>query len=787
MTPPGPAAAPRGAPHFVRSLRLKVTLTLLAVALIPLLLMSLLHNHYSHRTIKESTRHTLQAAASETVLSLDAFASAKLTAINTEAKLPVLSNYLLSGDTRMGTDVLEVLRSLNRQDPIFIFSSALLNVDGRNVTDTEGGHVGRDESHEPYFASAVETGLASISPVRFDPQTHRPYIALSAPVITPGGKIVGVLRTLYSAHILQQIVVGTSGLAGPGSFAILLDENGLILAYGGASQKRAFQLLYNLARPLPPETLKLLEHDHRMPPAPQVVADPFVEEAADITDFSQGTVAAVEVSLRYLPGRLSFLIPSDAYLQPLRAHRLQTFLLTGAIAAIIVFLALWSAQLFFAPLRSLTLMARSVAGGDLDAKVPVPSGDEIGELAAAFNRMTGQLKDREEERNRLLASEHASRTEAEEANRLKDDFLATLSHELRTPLAAIIGWINLLKNKPEEGELREGLEVIERNAWAETQLVEDLLDVSRIARGQITLNRAALDLAAVVSEAVEAITPAAQARQIRLITDLPEEGACATGDWNRLRQVVLNLLSNAIKFTREGGEVRVRLEAREGRLILSVRDNGVGIPPEHLPYIFNRFMQVDSSSTRRFGGMGLGLPIAWHLIQLHGGTIRAESEGLEKGACFTVELPEDCSGEAPPELKAAQADTLKGRRILLVEDDLDTLGMLRRLLEGAGATVFAARTAASALETFPKAQPDLLVSDIGLPGENGYSLLQRLRSEPEGAALPAVALTAYARDEDERQSLLAGFVAHLSKPVDPARLLAVLASLPGRGDGSDGA
>jgi|GEM_PF-4456054 len=777
MTQPNPPASspPRGVSRFVRSLRLKVTLTLLAVALVPLLLISLLHNHYSHRTIKESTRHTLQAAASETVLSLDAFASAKLTAINTEAKLPSLANFLLSGDARMGSDVLEVLRSLNRQDPIFIFSSALLNVNGRNVIDTVGEHVGRDESGEPYFLNAVETGLASITDVRFDPESHRPYIALSAPVITPEGKIVGVLRTLYSAHILQQIVVGTSGLAGPRSFAILLDENGLILAYGGASQKQAFQLLYNLARPLPPQAVKMLQRDHRMPPNPVVVDDPFVQEAAEITDFSQGTVAAVDLKLRHLPGRLSFLIPSDAYLQPFRAHRLQTFLLVGAIAAAVVFFALWSAQLLFKPLRNLTLMTRRVAGGDLDAKVPVLSRDEIGELAAAFNRMTGQLKDREQERDRLLASEHAARTQAEEANRLKDDFLATLSHELRTPLAAIIGWINLLKKEPDEAELREGLEVIERNAWAETQLVEDLLDVSRIARGQITLNRAAIDFAAVISEAIEAITPAAQAREIRLLPDLPEEGACATGDWNRLRQVVLNLLSNAVKFTQEGGEVRIRLETRGERLILSVRDNGIGIPPEHLSTIFNRFMQVDSSSTRRFGGMGLGLAIAWHLVTLHGGTIRAESEGPGKGACFVVELPADCSGEAPGGPEPGAGGTLEGLRILLVEDDADTLAMLRRVLEGAGATVFTARSAAAALEAFAAARPDLLVSDIGLPGEDGYWLLERLREKPGGAALPAVALTAYASPEDEARSRRAGFGAHLSKPVDPARLLAVLA------------
>jgi PAS domain S-box-containing protein len=388
--------------------------------------------------------------------------------------------------------------------------------------------------------------------------------------------------------------------------------------------------------------------------------------------------------------------------------------------------------------------------------------------------------------------------ELEQANHTKDEFLATLSHELRTPLTAILGWTRLLRARQfDEAGQERAVEIIERNAEAQAKLIEDLLDVSRIITGKLRLEVRPLALTPIVETAVNALRPAAEAKRLQLEPDLDIKTGPMTGDPNRLRQIITNLLSNAIKFTPDGGRIEVRLERADSYARLTVRDTGTGIRAEDLPYIFERFRQADSTSTRAHSGLGLGLAIVRHLVELHGGTVQAESRGEGQGAAFTVDLPlmttqlksdgSEWAQDAPEQarLKMDEGESfgdpraLEGLQVLLVEDEQDTRELVRTILEGCGARVTAVASAGEALAALEQVKPDVLVSDIGMPGENGYELIKKIRAlEPErGGKVAAVALTAYAGTNDRRRALLAGFQTHLAKPVEPDELLAVVATL----------
>jgi signal transduction histidine kinase/ActR/RegA family two-component response regulator len=403
-----------------------------------------------------------------------------------------------------------------------------------------------------------------------------------------------------------------------------------------------------------------------------------------------------------------------------------------------------------------------------------------------------ERKRAEAERERLLASERAARGEAERSSRMKDEFLATLSHELRTPLNAIYGWSQMLQQKPLSNEdVVEGLAVIARNAKAQTQLIEDLLDMSRIVSGKLRMDVQRVNLADVIDAAVQAMLPAVEAKGIRLQKIVDPLAGPATGDPNRLQQVVWNLLSNAVKFTPRGGRVQVFLERVDSHVELAVTDTGEGFALELLPHLFERFRQADSSSTRRHGGLGLGLAIVRHLVELHGGSVRAASPGPGQGSTFTVVLPlraaqveegaETVHAAARNDAVAAKF-SLRGVKLLVVDDEPDARHLLKRLLGKLGADVLLAGTAAEGLELLRRERPDVLICDIGLPQEDGYAFLRRVRklSSREGGDTPAVALTAYARSEDRTIAMLAGFQTHLPKPVEPAELLAVVANLAGR-------
>jgi len=414
--------------------------------------------------------------------------------------------------------------------------------------------------------------------------------------------------------------------------------------------------------------------------------------------------------------------------------------------------------------------------------------------------ITLDISDRKRAEHQLketLAAERAARGEAERVSRMKDEFLATLSHELRTPLNAILGWSQLLILSPEAFEkVQEGLQAIERNARAQTQIIEDLLDMSRIISGKVRLDVQHLVLAEVVNAAVQSVRPSAEVKGLRLHTVLDPYAGPVAGDANRLQQVVWNLLTNAIKFTPRGGQIRVILERINSHLELSVSDTGEGIAPEFLPHIFERFRQADASTTRRHAGLGLGLSIVKQLVELHGGTIQAKSPGLGHGSTFIILLPVAIAELTNTSLRSdrehPRADSavpllleprsLRDLTILVVDDDPDTLNLLKRILSDGGASVVGAHSALEALEVLPQIRPDLLVSDIGMPGNDGYDLIQKIRSfsSADGGATPGVALTAFARSEDRLRALLAGYQIHVSKPVEPAELIAVCASLAGR-------
>ncbi|WP_168060369.1 PAS domain-containing hybrid sensor histidine kinase/response regulator [Candidatus Manganitrophus noduliformans] len=398
----------------------------------------------------------------------------------------------------------------------------------------------------------------------------------------------------------------------------------------------------------------------------------------------------------------------------------------------------------------------------------------------------------EEERVGLLAREQQARREAEAANRAKDEFLATVSHELRTPLNAIYGWARLLQMGDLDREtVTSAYETIERNAKAQAQLIDDLLDVSRIIAGKLRLDVRSIALKPVIEAAIETVQTAANAKGITLDSTFDERIESISGDPDRLQQVVWNLLSNAIKFTPTGGRVEIELRRIDSAIQIRVEDAGIGIHPEFLPYVFDRFRQAERVSTRFYGGLGLGLAIVRHLVELHGGTVSAESPGEGKGANFTVTLPlKVLSEESPdPEMKRSEetmpptpAMMLEGVEVLLVDDEADARELLTLILQRSGARVITVSSTREAIDRLKRKKPDLLVSDIEMPGEDGYSLIRKVRAreaERGERSVPAVALTAYAGRADRRRALMAGFQKHVPKPVDPAGLVAVVAGLIG--------
>jgi PAS domain S-box-containing protein len=438
-----------------------------------------------------------------------------------------------------------------------------------------------------------------------------------------------------------------------------------------------------------------------------------------------------------------------------------------------------------------------------------PIRNEQGEVVGTVLvfRDISERKRMELEREQLLAAAQAAQKEAEQANRLKDEFLATASHELRTPLTAVVGWSRMLRTGKLDAEnSARAVESIERNATLQTKLIDDLLDVSRIITGKLTLDRRPLEIAHVVSDAVNTVRPAADAKNIAIETSFDAEAEPVLGDANRLQQVLWNLLSNAVKFTPKNGRIEVALQRVNSEVQVSVGDSGEGISSEFLPYVFDRFSQGDGKSTRSHTGLGLGLAIVRQLVELHGGTVKAHSDGPGRGATFKLRLPV-LSINLVPGSKSALSDStltgarvtdglsiecpprLDGVRVLVVDDDSDTRQMLKAVLSECHADVITAASVAEAIKEIEQRKPDVLVSDLGMPEQDGYELIKQVRnteSADNAARVPALALTAYAKAEDRVRALAGGYQVHLAKPVEPAEFVLVVANLAGRGSADSG-
>jgi len=421
--------------------------------------------------------------------------------------------------------------------------------------------------------------------------------------------------------------------------------------------------------------------------------------------------------------------------------------------------------------------------------------EELLKLVAGIGGQIGQFTQRkraEEDRAELFKRERAARAEAEKANRLKDEFLATLSHELRTPLNAVIGWSRMLgSGRLDRENSKHALEVIERNAWAQKQIIEDILDVSRVITGKLQLNLNPVDLVAVVDAALDAVRPAMEAKEIQIQTLIDASQRMVSGDADRLQQVVWNILANAAKFTPNGGRVEISVSQTATHVLIQVKDNGPGIDSSFLPHMFERFRQADGSTTRMHGGLGLGLAIVRHLVELHGGTIAAENREDGQGAIFTIRLPLPRRELRPEALAGADATlkeakskqaSLEGLQILIVDDEPDTLDLITVELAQHGAKVTGVTNAEDALKALEQGGFDLLISDICMPKIDGYELIRQIRQQEAGKdkRIPAVALTAYARVQDRMEAIVAGYSTHIAKPVDANELVTIVASLAGR-------
>jgi signal transduction histidine kinase/ActR/RegA family two-component response regulator len=472
-------------------------------------------------------------------------------------------------------------------------------------------------------------------------------------------------------------------------------------------------------------------------------------------------------------------IPAESVYSPLQLSLVAV--VGGGLVVIALALALAAVvgRRITGPITTLARGARAFGqGASMDAGVPV-GVNEIDDVRRAFQE-AGTLV-----RQRAL--------EAEKANRTKDEFLAVLSHELRTPLNAVYGWARMLQaGQVDEATTARALDVIVRQSNAQVQLIDDLLDVSRMSVGKMRLDVRQVDLPAVIEHALDAVRPAAAAKSIRLQPVLDPRGGPVVGDPDRLQQVVWNLLMNAVKFTPRNGRVQLYLQRVTSHVEIVVSDDGPGIPPEVLPFIFEPFRQGDSSSTRAHSGLGLGLALVRHLVDLHGGSVTAQSDGAGGGATFVVRLPlplaelgvsgsigraHPKAGSEPPH--RGEIIRLDGVRVVVADDDPEALELASTILGGAGGEVRTCSSAAEALEAFRQSVPDVLISDIEMPGEDGYSLIRRVRALPaeQGGRVPAVALTAYGRTQDRVQSLAAGFTMHVPKPVDPGELTTIVASV----------
>lgn len=635
-------------------------------------------------------------------------------------------------------------------------SLSLLDAEGRLVftTDQPFGAVVDGPNDRPYVRKVLETGRPMVADFPFKRLQGPPKVVVAMPV-RADTRVTGVLVALYSMQHFDTL--WSEQRIPPEWVGTLVDEEGIILSRSRGAER----FVGTSARP---------EFIERMRQAPEGFFPTTTVDGMDVYT----AVARSQVA----PWTVAFSAPQAVIAAPVD-RSLLALLIAGLVCCLIAGAwASWVGRRITQPLRALARAATDSAATPAAFTRVGPTGiSELEGLRVALGRTTALVAEREDALRAKMLEAEAARAEAEAANRAKDQFLAMLGHELRNPLSAITSGVKVLSLARDDARRERTRALVERQALHLARLVDDLLDVARVSSGRITLQKGPMDLAECIHRAVAALESSGRTGAHQLTVDAEE--AWLEGDESRLCQVVTNLVSNALKYTPEGGRVRVCTRVEGDAVVLEVSDTGVGLSPEVLPRVFELFFQVDRTLDRSQGGLGVGLTLVRRLVELHGGTVQARSEGTSRGSTFTVRLPRGVVGQALQPQSGAVAPVV-GRRLLLVEDHADSRQVVRQLLEVDGHTVFEAEDGPSGLAKARELRPDVVLLDIGLPGLDGYGVARALRASEEGRGLLLIALTGYGLQEDRLRALQAGFDAHLVKPVDLHRLREVLAAWESR-------
>ena len=726
-------------------------LVLTLVALVPMIAFAVIVSVF----LVQRERETFRRGATERTLAL-------LTAVDTELRSSIttlralaVNEALVAGD--LSAFHRQAVQTLRSQPHWLTITVALPS--GRQLLDATrplGAEV-LTVHERTSFDQVLRTGAPAIGRLTKGPLAERPVLALRVPVVREG-VTTSVLSAFLEPDRMATLLAAQR--LPPEWVGVILDADRRIVARTVAPERTVGTLASDSLRAALDRAPEGWFHGST------------VEGTRVYTPYNQSSFSGWTVALG---------IPADVV--EASASRTARAMMAGVLAATLVAVALalaWS-RLIARPIATLVASAKAVGRGEPPMTGTRSRIAEVGALATALADAATLVREREDA--------------LREADRRKDAFLATLSHELRTPLNAVFGWARMLQaGQIGESDRPRALDAILRNANAQLQLIDDLLDVARIIAGKTRLDVRPVDLPAVIDAALDAVRPAAEGKAIRLHAVIDPSAGPITGDPARLQQVVWNLLMNAVKFTPRGGRVQIHLQRVNSHVEIVVSDTGVGIPADVLPVVFERFRQADSSSTREHGGLGLGLALVRHIVELHGGTVVARSDGEGKGATFVVRLPlrlarddEGAVARVHPTARGVPAPlvvaaALDGVRVLVVDDDRDALDLAAAILTRAHAEVRLETSAAAALAAFEAWRPDVVIADIEMPGEDGLSLIQKIRTleRGNGRRVPAIAVTAYGRPEDRIRTLSAGFSMHVPKPVDPGELVAIVASLMGR-------
>jgi signal transduction histidine kinase/CheY-like chemotaxis protein len=742
-------------------------LLLTAAAIVPLLFLVTVLIVRTAQTERDAVGRGLGDSARAISIAVDR----EIAGILTTLQVLGASRSLEAGDLTRFRDQSE--RVLASQREAGWVNVRLAGADGTQIFSTrEAGAVSPDADPRS-LQQTIATGRPTIMDVYKNPVTNSFTWGIRLPVAL-GGAVRYVLTAAVAPQAMREALASHQGL--PDRIAVLYDRNDVIVYRTlNAGRLIGVPITPRLAARSRAEAWGVVDDVNRE-------GTP-IRTAFHRSSFSGwGVGVGVPQAILYAPARRALWVLGAVGIGALLISVLGVVALERRIRRPMVALAA-AARTFPDPASLATMSATAAAPGTRQTE----------SIALAFQAAARAIQEHRVTLERALDAERAARAEAEAANRAKDEFLATVSHELRTPLNAVYGWARMLQAGQVRGDPSQALDVIVRNADAQVQLIDDLLDVSRVITGKMRLDVRSMDPREAVNGALDAIRLAAAAKDIRLQSVLDPRAGPVTGDPARLQQVVWNLLANAVKFTPKGGRVQVHLQRVNSHVEIVVSDTGQGIPPAVLPFVFDRFRQADSSSTRRHGGLGLGLALVKYLVELHGGSVAAHSPGEGQGATFVVRLPLTIADVADPTPRvhptaqvertiAADGPRLEGVRVLVVDDDPDALDLVTAILTGAAALVRTALSTPEALAVFEQWRPDVLVSDIEMPGEDGYTLIRNIRARnvEEGGKTPAIALTAYGRAQDRMLSLTAGYSMHVPKPVDPVELTTIIASVSGR-------